>query len=141
MAKFFDALTPAHLDFIARLARAGNIQCIPRSLGSYRIHPDSAMARSRARVNMYARFVRRRLAERDAGRDVTWSDFELAYRPTWRERRRDAIEFWYRSAALWRSEGRPLRALRCAALAALAAPLYTFRRFYRQRIKTRRLVS
>lgn len=121
------------LDFIARLARHGPILCIAHSLGSYRIHPDSAMARSRARVNMFARFVRRRLAERDAGRELSLRDFEASYRPTWKERRRDAIEIWYRSAALWRGEGQTMRAIRYATMALLAAPAYTVRRVFRQR--------
>jgi len=124
------------LDFIARLARSGDIRCVARPLGSYRIHPDSAMARSRGRVNMHARFVRRRLVERDAGGDVSWSEFEAAYRPTWWERRRDAVETWYRAAAIWRGEGHALRALSYGALAAAAAPVYTLRRVYRQRIRT-----
>lgn len=123
------------LDFIARLARSGEIRTVSRSLGSYRIHPDSAMARSRARVNVHARFVRQRLVARDAGRDLLWVDFEGTYRPTWRERRRDTIERWYRTAALWRGEGRTVRAVSFGALAALAAPIYTARRLYRQRIR------
>lgn len=120
------------LDFIARLARRGAILTVERPLGSYRIHPDSAMARSRGRVNMFARFVRRRLRERDAGRDLHWSTFEASYHPSWRERRRDAVEIWYRSAALWRGEEQLLRAAGYAALATLAAPAYTARRALRQ---------
>ena len=132
---FDDGLREAEdLDFIARLARAGPILCVERALGSYRIHPGSAMARSRATVNMYARFVRLRLAARDAGRDLIWNDFASTYRPNWRERRRDVIENWYRSAALWRGEGRTWTALRYGAMSAIAAPVYTLRRLYRQRV-------
>lgn len=122
------------LDFLARLARRGRIACVPEVLGSYRIHPESAMARHRIRVNTYARFVRERLAAGDAGEMLTWDRFSAAYRPSWRERSQDRTECWYRSAALWYGEGRPLRALGYAALAALSAPSYTLRRLYRQRI-------
>ena len=122
------------LDFIARLARVGIICTVARALGSYRIHPDSAMARSRPRVNMFARFVRSRLQARDAGGDLTWSEFAAKYRPSWRDRRRDMVEIWYRSAALWRGEGRMLRAIQYATLATLAAPAYTLRRVMRQRL-------
>lgn len=134
----FDAslLEAEDLDFLARIARRGSIACIPDVLGSYRIHPESAMARHRIRVNTYARFVRRRLAADDVGQTLTWDQFSAAYRPTWRERSQDRRECWYRSAALWYGEGRPLRALGYAALAALAAPSYTLRRLYRQRIAT-----
>ncbi|HEX6536106.1 MAG TPA: glycosyltransferase [Gemmatimonadaceae bacterium] len=121
------------LDFLARIARRGAIACVPEVLGSYRIHPESAMARHRVRVNTYARFVRQRLAAGDAGRMLTWDQFSAAYRPTWRERSRDRTECWYRSAALWYGEGRRIRAMGYAALAALAAPSYTLRRLYRQR--------
>ena len=134
---FDEALREAEdLDFIARLARVGAICTIEHPLGSYRIHPDSAMAKSRPRVNMFARFVSTRLRERDAGRELSWSEFESKYHPSWRERRRDAVEIWYRSAALWRGEGRMLRAIQYAALAALAAPAYTLRRMLRQRVVT-----
>lgn len=122
------------LDFLARVARRGGIACIPQVLGSYRIHPASAMARHRIRVNTYARFVRSRLAADDAGGTLTWSQFVATYHPTWRERSQDLTECWYRSAALWYGEGKPLRAFGYAALAALAAPSYTLRRLYRQRI-------
>lgn len=122
------------LDFLARLARHGRIACVPAVLGSYRIHPESAMARHRIRVNTYARFVRERIAAADAGTELTWERFAAAYRPSWHERSRDRTECWYRSAALWYGEGRPLRALGYAALAALASPSYTLRRLYRQRI-------
>ena len=135
MTGFDEELREAEdLDFIARLARRGPILTIEHSLGAYRIHFDSAMARSRARVNMFARFVRRRFRERDAGRDLAWADFEASYRPSLRERRRDAVEIWYRSAALWRGEGRMMRAAGYAALAAIAAPAYTARRLLRQRV-------
>ncbi len=122
------------LDFLARLARAGRIIGMPDALGAYRIHPDSAMATARARVNMFARFVRQRLAARDAGGDLRWSDFAAAYDPSWLERRRDAVETWYRSAALWKGEGDTLRAAGYAMLAGLAAPVYTLRRMNRQRL-------
>jgi glycosyltransferase involved in cell wall biosynthesis len=121
------------LDFLARLSRRGRIACIPHVLGAYRIHPASAMARNRFRVQMHARFVQQRIAARDAGGELTWDQFSAAYRPTWRERRRDLVEYWYRSAALWHGEGKPLRALGYGALAAIAEPGYTLRRVYRQR--------
>ena len=122
------------LDFLARLARYGRIACIPEVLGSYRIHPESAMARHRLLIKMYARFVRERLAAADAGETLTWTQYAAAYQPTWRERHEDLTELWYRSAALWYGEGKLLRALSYGALAALASPAYTLRRLRRQRM-------
>lgn len=123
------------LEFLARMARLGPIGCVPRPLGSYRIHPHSAMAQDRARVNLNARFVRARIAARDAGSDLTRDQFRQAYRPTFRERYRDRVESWYRSAALWHGEGRTLRALACGVLAGIAGPRYALKRLYRQRLK------
>jgi hypothetical protein len=124
------------LDFIARLATRGRIACIPKTLGSYRIHPHSAMAQHRERVNMYARFVQARLAAADRGETLTWDHFSAAYHPTVRQRYQDRTEYWYRSAALWHGEGSPLRAFGYATLAAMTAPGYTLKRLYRQRIAT-----
>jgi glycosyltransferase involved in cell wall biosynthesis len=123
------------LDFIARLARRGRIACLAEVLGSYRLHPESAMARRRLQVKMYARFVRERLAAADAGGTLTWEQYTAAYQPTWRERHEDLTELWYRSAALWHGEGKTLRALGYGALAALASPAYTLRRLRRQWIR------
>lgn len=134
---FDDSLWEAEdIEFLTKLARCGAIGCVPSVLGSYRIHPASAMACNRFRVNMYARFIRARFAARDAGGDLTWDDYSATYGPCWRERRLDLVEFWYRSAALWHGEGHPVKALSYGMLAALAAPRYTLRRLYRQRLST-----
>jgi glycosyltransferase involved in cell wall biosynthesis len=121
------------LEFYSRLARCGPIACIPTVLGSYRIHPGSAMARERLRINREARFVRHRLAARDAGGDLSWEAFLGAYRPTWRERRQDLVEVLYRTAGLSLAENRRLRALCYGALATLIDPWYTLRRVRHQR--------
>ena len=122
------------LDFIARAAQRGPLACVPEVLGSYRVHPASAMARDRVGINRDARFVRARLAARAAGRELTRAEFEAAHAPGWRERREDTINVLYRSAALWYGEGRWARALGYGALALLAGPGYTLRRLYRQRL-------
>lgn len=125
------------LEFIAQLARQGAIGCIPRPLGSYRIHPRSMMAQHRFEVNRHARFVRERLRMRDSGRELTWETFNATYAQGWGERRRDWVEHWYRSAALWHGERNLPRALGYGALAMLGAPAYTLRRVWRQRIARR----
>jgi hypothetical protein len=122
------------LEFYSRLARCGPIACIPTVLGSYRIHPGSAMARERLRINREARFVRSRLAARDAGGDLSWEAFLAAYQPTWRERRQDLVEVLYRTAGLSLAENRRLRALCYGALATLVDPGYTLRRVVHQKL-------
>ena len=94
------------LDFVSRLAMEGPLQCMPRVMGSYRLHPASAMARDRLRINLEARFVRARIARRALGGDLTWEEFRTSHRPTPGERWQDRVEVWYRSAALEHGEGR-----------------------------------
>jgi glycosyltransferase involved in cell wall biosynthesis len=125
------------LDFVSRLAQAGQMQCLPQVLGNYRVHPGSAMARERVRINSEARFVRRRIARRARGGDFTWEEFRAGYRRSWGERRQDCVELFYRSAALWHGEGRSLRAFIYAGLAFLVGPRYTLRRLRRQRVGRR----
>ncbi len=122
------------LEFYSRLARCGPIACIPTVLGSYRIHSSSAMARERLRINREARFVRARLAARDAGGDLSWEAFLTGYRPAWPERRQDLVEVLYRTAGLSLAENRRLRALYYGALATLVDPGYTLRRLRHQRL-------
>jgi glycosyltransferase involved in cell wall biosynthesis len=122
------------IDLLARLAEAGTVGCVPAVLGSYRIHPSSAMARDRLRINREARFIRQRLRARRHGTDLTWDAFVAADRADWRVRRQDVLELCYRSAALWYGEGRLVRAIAYGLLAAIISPRYTVRRLYRQRL-------
>jgi glycosyltransferase involved in cell wall biosynthesis len=121
------------LEFFARVAGVGQMECLPEVLGSYRLHPQSAMARNRRRINEAARFARRRIAMRAQGRDLTWDAFLAERRPTWGERRRDLVEVAYRAAALWYGEGRRWRAAWYGLIALLIHPRYTIRRLRRQR--------
>jgi glycosyltransferase involved in cell wall biosynthesis len=125
------------LDFVSRLVREGPIQCLPAVLGSYRVHPGSAMARERIRINFEARFVRQRIARRARGGDLTWEEFRAGYRRSWGEWRQDLVELFYRSAALWHGEGRWPRAFVFVGLALLVGPGYTLRRLHRQRVGSR----
>ncbi|MFL5493752.1 MAG: glycosyltransferase family 2 protein [Gemmatimonadales bacterium] len=121
------------IELYARLARRGGLACVPEVLGSYRIHPKSAMARERLRINREAEFVRRRLAAREVGSDLTWQEFTASHRPSWGARWQGAVEVCYRAAALHHAEGRAVRAVACCALALLLGPRYTLRRLRRQR--------
>jgi len=125
------------LDFMARIARVASIETVPEVLGSYRVHPGSAMAMHGSRVSRAARFVRRRLAERDAGRELTWEAFIASEPVNWTSRRRDAVERCYRGAALRFGERRTMPALAYALGALAIDPWYTLRRVYRQRIAPR----
>jgi GT2 family glycosyltransferase len=121
------------LDLYARLARYGELVCLPSTLGSVRIHRRSLMSQRRREINTAARFVRQRLIARDQGRELTWEAFLRQHPPTWRERRRDLVERAYRRAALLYGERQFSRALACFSAAAVIDPTYTLRRAYRQR--------
>ncbi len=121
------------LDLLARLSACGRIAVLPVPVGNYRIHPDSAMAKHRSRINRGARFVRRRLERRRAGADLSWDAFMASDRPSWAERRQDAVERCYRQAALWHAERRTVPALWWGLLAVTINPRYTLRRLYLQR--------
>lgn len=121
------------IDLLARLAHVGAVACVPEVLGDYRIHPSSAMARDRLNVNRAARFVRRRLAARRSGGDLTWTDFLATDRRTWRDRRQDWVEVCYRGAALWYAERRYAKAFAHGIAALIVSPSYTIRRLLRQR--------
>lgn len=129
------------LDLLARLGSYGRVAALPHALGSYRIHPGSAMATHRSRINRAARFVRRRLAARRAGGDLTWETFATTDAPTLSERRQDAVERCYRQAALWHAERRSIRALSWGLLALTIDPRYTLRRVYFQRGRRQHLWS
>jgi glycosyltransferase involved in cell wall biosynthesis len=122
------------LDFYSRLARLGPMACLPRVLGSIRVHPDSAMARRRRQIHRAARFVRQRLLAREQGRELSWDEFADNYRDSWRDRQQDAVERLYRAAALSVGELQYARALAYTGLAMLVNPSYTLRRVYRQRL-------
>jgi glycosyltransferase involved in cell wall biosynthesis len=121
------------IDFLARLSETGSVACLPEVLGSYRIHPASAMARNRLSINQAARFVRRRLAARRAGKDLSWETFVASDRTSWRDWRQDWVEVCYRGAALWYGERHYGKALLYGVAAAFIDPRYTVRRLRRQR--------
>lgn len=121
------------LDLVARLAEIALIATMPVVLGSYRVHPASAMAKHRRQINRAARFVRARQAARRSGGDLTWESFSDTTVTTWRERHQDAVESCYRAAALWHAEGRTGKAVWYGLIAAGLNPRYTLARAYRQR--------
>lgn len=122
------------LELYSRLARQGDLGCVADVCGSYRLHPGSASMKKRALMSLSVRFVQQRIEAREAGRDLSWEEFIRDYRPSLGEKYHDCVNAWYRSAGLWQLEGRKMKALGYAALAAVANPHYTFPRLYHQLI-------
>jgi glycosyltransferase involved in cell wall biosynthesis len=121
------------LDFCARLAQLGPLQCVPQTLGSVRIHAQSAMARDRWRILLAARFVERRMAGGDLETNGTLEEFMVSYRPDWSERRANWKQLLYRAAAVHHAEGNRVRALGYGTASMIVAPVYTFKRLVRQK--------
>lgn len=121
------------LDLYVRIAQTAPIDCLPRALGSYRIHRDSTMSRHQREAIQAARFVKARTALRSRGEDLTWDEFLKIDRPTFSRRRKDLRAVLYRTAALCHAERSRFRALGYLALAFMVSPMYTTLRLLRQK--------
>lgn len=121
------------LDLYVRIAQTAPIDCLPRTLGSYRIHRDSTMSRHQREAIQAARFVKTRTALRSRGEDISWDEFLKIDRPTFSRRRKDLRAVLYRTAALCHAERNRLRALGYLGLAFAVSPMYTTLRLLRQK--------
>jgi glycosyltransferase involved in cell wall biosynthesis len=124
------------MDLLARLCQVGTVICLPEVLGAYRIHPESAMARDQLKIKRAARFVKRRLAARREGKDLSWDAFVASDRERWSDRRENCVELCYRRAALWYGERRYGKALVHWLAAAVLNPVYAVGRLRLQRRQT-----
>jgi glycosyltransferase involved in cell wall biosynthesis len=120
------------MDLLARLSSLGDVRCLSEVLGAYRIHPESAMARHQLNIKRAARFVRRRLAARRDGQDLSWEAFVALEQRRWRDRRQDWVEVRYRRAALWYGERQYGKALVHWIAATIVHPVYAVGRLCRQ---------
>lgn len=124
------------LDFLARIARLGDLGYVSHPTGGYRLRATAASARSYARQRKHMRFIQERLARRDAGGDLGWDEFDAAYAPSWRTRRRDYAAAAYRDGGLALAQGRRAGALQV--MGALAVdPSYAVPRLVRH-VRARR---
>jgi glycosyltransferase involved in cell wall biosynthesis len=121
------------IDLVARAARKVVVDSIPLVLGAYRVHAFSASERHFTSQRVGVRFVRARLRERDAGRDLEVAAFLASYRPTLAQRWGDATARLYRRAGLAVAERRWLAAVGYGLASAFLGPRYTIRRLGRQR--------
>jgi len=131
---FDESLTQAEdLHLLSRIARHGSIVAIPDVLGAYRIHAASASARDLYLQKLSWRFVEQRVKAEKRGEVLTWETFRRTHPPSWRDRYIDLVAARYRSAGLYASSGRWLKAFGSGAVAALLGPRYTFARLRRHR--------
>ncbi len=125
------------IDLVARAARVSGVACIPRVLGAYRVHGGGASARHFFSQRLGVRFVRARLARRDAGGELTIAEFLATYRLSHRQRWGDVVAWCYRQAGLHLAEGRWAKSLFYGLLSAGLGPRYTLRRLVQQRVFNR----
>jgi glycosyltransferase involved in cell wall biosynthesis len=112
------------LEFLARVASATELDCLPEVLGSYRVHGSSATARHYRSQCRSARYLAARTAARKENRELTYAEFNS--RPeSLRLWRSDTAGYCYRTAGLAVAD----RRLVAAAFYALAALLLHPARF------------
>jgi glycosyltransferase involved in cell wall biosynthesis len=132
----FDEALPGQaedLDLMARIVSIGEIGVVPEVLGAYRIHGNSATVKAGQLQRTATRFVRARLEARAVHEDLTWDEFILAYRPSFRQRYGDLVQLAYRSAGLNAAEHRWAAAIGHGVLALASGPRYTITRLVKQK--------
>jgi glycosyltransferase involved in cell wall biosynthesis len=88
------------VDLLARLARLGTVRILPGSAqGGYRLHKGSASSDSFFAARDAVRFVRARLAARDAGADLTIEEYRRN-NPTKPPTRSDRARFAFRESGV-----------------------------------------
>jgi glycosyltransferase involved in cell wall biosynthesis len=116
------------LDLLSRLASVCRIMCVPETLGAYRHHRSSFTASHFALQRAGTRFVQEHRRAEQEGRQLTWGEFEKAYRRTFRMLREDRAAEAYYTAGLRAIEGEWPQAARAALKSVFLAPSYTFQR-------------
>lgn len=119
------------LDFLYRVARLGSVGWSSEPLGAYRLRAGSMSAAKFSEQRRWARFVAERVRVRDAGGDLTWSEFASADRldPALRRAERGAAH--YRRSGLLLANG-DLRGVWAMTQALAVTPRYTVGRLRRQ---------
>jgi glycosyltransferase involved in cell wall biosynthesis len=121
------------IDLISRIAREGDIDCVPEVLGTYRLHAEAMTANFHYDQRKGVRFVHARRKAEIAGDELSWAEFSAAYRPSIADRRADRVAGWYRTAALRVTQGRWATAVLYGLGAFLIGPVYTVRRLVLKR--------
>jgi glycosyltransferase involved in cell wall biosynthesis len=122
------------LDLISRLAAYGPVRTVGEPLGTYRMHSGQGSARNFRAQRMAARFVRARVVAREAGGDLTWSEFLAARSGSRREWFDDTARSLYRTAGVMAAEKHYAGAAVRLGASALMKPAYVTRRMRQQRV-------
>lgn len=124
--------TAADLEVMAAVATLGELDCVRRPLGAYRIHPTSVTARSHRTQMAALAYLQAVIAEPGLESRTPWPAFEASYRPRFTARMHNLVVFNYRQAGLEAVQGRWWRTASHLLRAAALGPRYTITRLRRQ---------
>jgi glycosyltransferase involved in cell wall biosynthesis len=119
-------------DCLSRMAASHRVDTVPRSLGYYRMRPDSLSFSRFYDLQRGILFLQDRIQHRRRGEEIAWTDW-LAEHPTtiwekWHERK----QLLYRRAGLFWIGGRRGRGIAYMTIAALMGPRYVVQRAWQQ---------
>jgi glycosyltransferase involved in cell wall biosynthesis len=122
------------LDLMSRLAAHGPIRTVGEPLGAYRMHSGQGSALQFRAQRQAARFVRARVAAREAGGDLAWSEFLAGRTGSRHEWLDDTARSLYRTAGVMAAERHYVGAALRLGASALMEPAYVIRRMRHQRV-------
>lgn len=97
----------ADLELASRLVRAGRIHYAAQPLLRYRVHGGSISASRAVEQQLVRRYLRVRYTHNHS---VAYDAWRQDYRPTWRDKRKDAAVYHFRTAGQKASDGLRVRA-------------------------------
>jgi hypothetical protein len=124
------------LDLLARLAAYGPIRTVGEPLGAYLMRSGSGSARHFRSQRQRARFVRARIAVRDSGGDLSWTEYLAGHDAAKGEWIEDTAHSLYRTAGVLAAEGHYVGASLRLGASALMMPSYVIPRMKQQRVLT-----
>jgi glycosyltransferase involved in cell wall biosynthesis len=116
------------LDLVSRVARHYRVVTVPKSLGYYRVHTESA---SSAKFRAMQRATRY-LQARSGNPDLAWETWDASTHDSFMVRTSERARFLYRLAGMRIACGDSLRGLAALAAAIALAPTYSIPRLKRQ---------
>jgi glycosyltransferase involved in cell wall biosynthesis len=122
------------LDFISRVAALGPIRTVGEPLGAYRVHAGSTTARRFRAQRLGARFLNARALARDAGGDLTLSEFRAARTHRTKEWFDATARALYRASGALAADGHYFGATWRFGASVVLRPGYAIRRMRQQRV-------
>ena len=116
------------LDLVSRIARHYHVVTVPKSLGYYRVHAESASFAKFHAMQRATRYLQARTGDPDLG----WETWDASTRDSFMVRTSERARFLYRLAGMRIASGDSLRGIAALAAAIALAPTYSIPRLKRQ---------